>query len=62
VNKFCTYNGFLFLDTHSLRALVEVAHFRKTSFVMARVLSLLMEIFSCQLAEFWKFESDIFRP
>jgi hypothetical protein len=51
VNKFCTYKGFLFLNALSLRASVEAAHFRKTSFVMTRVLSLLMAIFSCHLAE-----------
>jgi hypothetical protein len=42
VNKFRAYGGFLFLSTPSLRASAEATHFGKASFVMARVLSLLM--------------------
>jgi GAF domain-containing protein len=56
VNKFRTYGGFLFLNASSLHASVEATHFGKTSFVMARVLSSLMRIFSCRRAEVWKFD------
>jgi hypothetical protein len=59
VNKFRTYSDFLFVNTPSLWALVKVTHFGKMSFVMVRVLSSLMRIFSCRRAEVWKFEPGI---
>jgi hypothetical protein len=50
VNNFRACGGFLFLSSPSLHASVQLTHFGKISFVMARVLWSLIWIFSWRRA------------
>jgi hypothetical protein len=56
VDKFHTYDSFLFLNVPWLRASVEATHFGKTCFVIMHVLWSLMRILGCRRPEVWKFE------
>jgi hypothetical protein len=61
MNKCHMYGDFLSLNMPSLRASVQAVHVRKTPFVLACVLSSLLQVFSCHHAEAWKFKTDISR-